>query len=61
MRFSGNAANDDKDIDNDDDENVSFDRNQDESIDPDEADERAYREELARIVKKEEDSAPEKA
>ena len=40
---------------------MSFDRNQDEVIDPDEADERNYREELARTVKKEEDTAPEKA
>jgi hypothetical protein len=40
---------------------LSFDRNKDEAVDPDEADERNYREELARIVKKEEDTAPEKA
>ena len=36
-------------------------KNQDETIDPDEADERAYKEQLARDVKKEEDVAPEKA
>ena len=64
MRFTGGAGNNDKDNEDDEDDEEkppNSNKNQDESIDPDEADERQWKEELARLVKKEEDTAPEKA
>jgi hypothetical protein len=63
MRFTGGTGNNEKDEDDGENEDQphSSNINQDEAVDPDEADERAYKEELARLVKKEEDIAPEKA
>jgi len=64
MRFTGGTGNNEKDNEDDEDDEdkpQNSNKNQDETIDPDEADERAYKEVLAREVKKEEDTAPEKA